>query len=74
MKGLISIGLGKRLIFGTDQVVWPDASGLAIEGIQSASFLREDQKRDIFYNNAELGPDALDAYVDTVRDEFSIND
>ena len=31
---------------------WPDGIGLAVEGIQSAAFLTEDQRRDIFYNNA----------------------
>jgi uncharacterized protein len=31
---------------------WPDAIGGAIEGIESADFLTEEQKRNIFYNNA----------------------
>ena len=31
---------------------WPDAIGLAIDGIESADFLTEEQKRDIFFNNA----------------------
>jgi uncharacterized protein len=39
-------------MFGSDQMVWPEAIGMAIEGIQSANFLTEEQKRDIFYNNA----------------------
>ena len=47
-------GLGKRLMFGSDQMVWPEAIGLAIEGIESADFLTVEQKRDIFYNNAVL--------------------
>jgi hypothetical protein len=33
-------------------MVWPEAIGLAIEAIDSASFLTEDEKTDIFYNNA----------------------
>ena len=33
-------------------MVWPEAIGMAIEGIESAAFLTEEQKRDIFYNNA----------------------
>jgi predicted TIM-barrel fold metal-dependent hydrolase len=33
-------------------MVWPEAIGMAIEGIQSVNFLTEEQKRDIFYNNA----------------------
>jgi predicted TIM-barrel fold metal-dependent hydrolase len=33
-------------------MVWPGAIDIAIEGIRSADFLSEEQKRDIFYNNA----------------------
>jgi uncharacterized protein len=39
-------------MFGTDQMGWPDAIGMAIEVIESVEFLTEDQRRDIFYNNA----------------------
>jgi predicted TIM-barrel fold metal-dependent hydrolase len=39
-------------MFGSDQMIWPDAIGLAINGIESAGFLSEAQKRDIFYDNA----------------------
>jgi hypothetical protein len=52
LRTLMNAGLGKQLMFGTDQMVWPDAIGLAVEGIESAEFLTEEQKRDIFYNNA----------------------
>jgi hypothetical protein len=49
---LMAAGFGKRLLFGSDQMFWPEAIGMAIEGIESASFLSEQEKRDIFYNNA----------------------
>lgn len=49
---LIEAGFGRRLMFGSDQMVWPEAIGMAIEGIESADFLSEDQKRDIFCRNA----------------------
>jgi predicted TIM-barrel fold metal-dependent hydrolase len=39
-------------MFGSDQMVWPEAIGLAVEGIETATFLSREQKRDIFYNNA----------------------
>ena len=39
-------------MFGSDQMVWPEGIGMAIEGIESASFLTAEQKRDILYNNA----------------------
>jgi uncharacterized protein len=52
LRALMRAGFGKRLMFGSDQMVWPEGIGLAIEGIESATFLTEEQKRDIFYNNA----------------------
>ncbi|HKY41496.1 MAG TPA: amidohydrolase family protein [Pyrinomonadaceae bacterium] len=52
LRRLVEAGFGERIMFGSDQMVWPDAIGKAIEGIESATFLNEQQKRDIFYNNA----------------------
>jgi predicted TIM-barrel fold metal-dependent hydrolase len=52
LQALVRSGFGKRLMFGSDQEVWPESIGMAIEGIESASFLTPEQKRDIFYNNA----------------------
>lgn len=52
LKRLVDAGFGKRIMFGSDQMIWPDTIRLAIETIESADFLSEDQKRDIFYNNA----------------------
>jgi len=52
LRELVRAGFGKRLLFGSDQMVWPEAIGMAVEGIESAVFLTEEEKRDIFYNNA----------------------
>ena len=52
LAGLMRAGFGKRILFGSDQMYWPEGIGLAIEGVESASFLTAEQKRDIFYNNA----------------------
>jgi len=52
LRGLVEAGYGKRILFGSDQMVWPEAIGMAIEGIESADFLSADQKRDIFCRNA----------------------
>ena len=52
LENLIDAGLGKRLMFGSDQMIFPETIGMAIEAIESASFLTNEQKRDIFYNNA----------------------
>ena len=45
-------GFGDRLMFGTDQLVWPKLMELSIEVIDRASYLTPQQKRDILYNNA----------------------
>jgi predicted TIM-barrel fold metal-dependent hydrolase len=52
LRALVREGFGKRLMFGSDQMMWPEAIGMAIDGIESARFLTEEQKRDIFFNNA----------------------
>jgi len=52
LRQAMARGLGKRIMFGSDQMAWPDAIGLAIEGVDSADFLTPEQKRDIFYGNA----------------------
>ena len=52
LRRLVEAGFGKRIMFGSDQMVWPETIGMAVEGIESAAFLTEEQKRDILYNNA----------------------
>lgn len=52
LRGLVEAGLGKRLMFGSDQMRWPEAIGWAVQAIEEAPFLSAEQKRDIFYNNA----------------------
>jgi predicted TIM-barrel fold metal-dependent hydrolase len=52
LRELVHAGFSKRLLFGSDQMFWPEAIGMAVEGIESAAFLTEEEKRDIFYNNA----------------------
>lgn len=51
-REMLSSGLGKRIMFGSDQMRWPDTIGTAIGVIESAKVLTEEQRRDIFYNNA----------------------
>ena len=52
LQGLFRAGMGKRVMFGSDQAAWPDVIPIAIEAIKSAPFLTAEQKRDVFYNNA----------------------
>ena len=52
LQRLVEAGFGKRVMFGSDQMLWPQAIEKAIESIEAAPFLTVEQKRDIFYNNA----------------------
>jgi len=52
LRELILYGFAKRIMFGSDQMTWPDAIGLAVEAIEKVGFLSPGQKRDILYNNA----------------------
>jgi predicted TIM-barrel fold metal-dependent hydrolase len=45
-------GLGKRVLFGSDQMYWPEAIGMAVDAVDAATFLTPADKRDIFYGNA----------------------
>ena len=52
LKQLVDGGLDGRIMFGSDQMIWPEVIPVVIEALQSADFLSTDQKADIFYNNA----------------------
>lgn len=52
LRQFIDAGFGKRVMFGSDQMVWPGVIGPAIAIIEEAPFLSEEQKRDILYHNA----------------------
>ena len=52
LRRIVEPGFGKRVMFGSDQMVWPEAIEIAIQSIEQATFLTPQQKRDIFYNNA----------------------
>jgi len=53
LRRLVEAGNGERVMYGSDQIFWPDAIPISVEWIESAPFLSEEQKRDIFYNNAK---------------------
>lgn len=63
LQQLVDAGFGKRILFGSDQMIWPETIPIALETIQQAPFLTEEQKRDILYNNAarflRLGEDEI---------------
>ena len=47
-----AFGFLDRVMFGSDQMVWPEAVGVSIEAIQSLDFLTTEEKGAIFYDNA----------------------
>ena len=52
LKRLIDAGFEERILFGSDQMIWPKTIEVAIRTIETAPFLNQKQKRDIMYNNA----------------------
>lgn len=52
LQTIVEAGYGDRVMFGTDQMIWPGIIGPAVAAIESAPFLTASQQRDIFYNNA----------------------
>lgn len=52
LRELVEAGYGDRVMFGSDQMIWPGVIEQAIRTIEEATFLTEAQRRDIFYNNA----------------------
>jgi predicted TIM-barrel fold metal-dependent hydrolase len=41
-----------RIMFGSDQMIWPYAIEKSIRFLNSLTFLTKQEKEDIFYNNA----------------------
>jgi hypothetical protein len=52
LRTIVEAGYGERVMFGSDQMVWPGALEFAIANVESADYLTDAQKRDILYNNA----------------------
>ncbi len=52
LRRIVEAGFSDRIMFGSDQMVWPDAIELAIRRTSAPSFLSNDQKRDILCRNA----------------------
>jgi predicted TIM-barrel fold metal-dependent hydrolase len=52
LRALIKAGFIDRIMFGSDQMAWPDAIDLAVATVKSAGFLSNGEKRAILYDNA----------------------
>ena len=52
IERLVDAGFEDRVMFGTDQLLWPKLMAYSISIIQNADYLTPEEKRDILYNNA----------------------
>lgn len=52
LREVVEAGYGDRILFGSDQMIWPGVITPSVKAIEDAPFLTADQKRDILYNNA----------------------
>jgi uncharacterized protein len=66
LDAIVSAGYGDRVMFGSDQMVWPGLIEEGMRAIEEARFLSTQQKRDIFYNNAarflRLRPEVIERH------------
>ncbi len=52
IQRIVEAGFEDRVMFGTDQMIWPKLMATSIGVIEGATYLTPAQKRDILYNNA----------------------
>ena len=52
LQRIVLAGFGKRVMFGSDQMNWPQMIERSLEGVEGAAFLSPAQKRDILFDNA----------------------
>jgi len=52
IQRIVEGGFEDRVMFGTDQMIWPKLMEALISVIEGATYLSPQQKRDILYNNA----------------------
>jgi hypothetical protein len=52
IERIVKAGFEDRVMFGTDELIWPGLMAVSIGVIQNADYLTPQQKRDILYNNA----------------------
>jgi predicted TIM-barrel fold metal-dependent hydrolase len=52
LERIVEAGFESRIMFGSDQMVWPETIERAVRVIEEAPFLSRSQKRAILYDNA----------------------
>ena len=53
LKSAKQYGFLDRVLFGSDQMVWPEAISSSIDFLNSMNFLTQDEKAMILYKNAK---------------------
>ncbi|HYJ29288.1 MAG TPA: amidohydrolase family protein [Allosphingosinicella sp.] len=66
LQRIVEAGFESRIMFGSDQMVWPEAIERGVRTIEDAPFLTRRQKRAILYDNAarflRLTPEQIAAH------------
>jgi predicted TIM-barrel fold metal-dependent hydrolase len=66
LERIVEAGFANRIMFGSDQMVWPGVLERSVAVIEDAPFLSEAQKRAILYDNAarflRLTPEEIAAH------------
>ncbi len=52
LSKIVETGFGNRVMYGSDQMVWPELLEIGIQTMEKADYLSAQQKRNILYNNA----------------------
>jgi predicted TIM-barrel fold metal-dependent hydrolase len=52
LKQITDAGFGKRVMFGSDQMIWPGTIERSIRVIEEDPYLTKEHKRDVLYGNA----------------------
>lgn len=69
LQRLVNAGFEKRVMFGSDNMVWPESIKIAVDRVNGASFLTTEQKRDILFNNAARFLRLTDAQIRNMYQE-----
>ena len=72
LKGLFDAGFGKRVMFGSDQMVWPETIERSIHVINEAPFLSDEERRDILFWNAARFLRLTDAEIERMHGSSSL--
>ncbi|MEO1487657.1 MAG: amidohydrolase family protein [Bacteroidota bacterium] len=70
LKSLILAGFEDRIMYGSDQMVWPQLISVGIETVNNANFLTLEQKENIFYNNAAQFLNLTDEEIEGHKQRF----